>query len=155
MQRVKGQLSLSRYCSSKAWIQRHKNDVYVRMAAEGDLRSRSAFKLLQIQKDFNLIKADSFVIELGSAPGGWSVACARLLRFKPADFTPTSVAHQRTSTAASVAPKTFGFLCSVDLLPMKIVPGDTHFIQGDFRSTSTQEQIEDFGKRRGRHQVHK
>ena len=48
---------------------RHVNDPYVKQAIDGDLRSRSAFKLIQLQRDYNLIKADSYVIDLGSAPG--------------------------------------------------------------------------------------
>lgn len=141
--------------SSKAWIQRHKGDSYVKKAIEGDLRSRSAFKLIQIQKEFKLINRDSYVVDLGSAPGGWSVACAEFLDFQPADFVPSvKVAHQRTSTAASVAPKSFGLLCSVDLLPMKPIPGDTHFIQGDFRSQVVQSQIEAIGLDRGHFKVH-
>lgn len=141
--------------SSKAWIQRHKNDSYVKKAVEGDLRSRSAFKLIQIQKEFKLINKDSYVVDLGSAPGGWSVACTEFLNFQPADFIPPAkILHQRTSTAASVAPKKFGFLCSVDLLPMKLIPGDTHFIQGDFRSPEIQSQIEAVGLDRGHFKVH-
>ena len=135
-------------------MQRHKNDAYVKMSVAGDLRSRSAFKLIQIQEEFNLIKSDSYVIDLGSAPGGWSVACAGFLRFKPDGYQPQDQNyHQRTSTAASVAPKTFGLLCSVDLLTMKSIPGDTHFIQGDFRSIDVQNKIDSLGRSRGHNQV--
>lgn len=140
--------------SSKSWMQRHKNDSYVKLSISSDLRSRSAFKLIEIQKEFNLIKPDSYVIDLGSSPGGWSVACAGFLRFKPDDYQlQDHVHHERTSTAASVAPKTFGLLCSVDLLTMKPIPGDTHFIQGDFRSVDVQNKIDSLGRSRGHNQV--
>lgn len=140
--------------SSKSWMQRHKSDSYVKLSVASDLRSRSAFKLIQIQEEYNLIKPDSYVLDLGSAPGGWSVACAGFLRFKPDDYQSQDQIHyQRTSTAASVAPKTFGLLCSVDLLSMKPIPGDTHFIQGDFRSTDVQNKIEFIGRSRGHNQV--
>jgi 23S rRNA (uridine2552-2'-O)-methyltransferase len=140
--------------SSKSWMQRHKSDSYVKLSVANDLRSRSAFKLIQIQEEYNLIKPDSYVIDLGSSPGGWSVACAGFLRFMPDDFqSQDQIHHQRTSTAASVAPKTFGLLCSVDLLTMKPIPGDTHFIQGDFRSIDVQNKIDSLGRSRGHNQV--
>ena len=130
-------------------MQRHKSDSYVKQAIDGDLRSRSAFKLIQLQEDYKLIKPDSYVIDLGSAPGGWSVACAGFLRLG-ADAPPSAKPPTfRTSTAASVAPTTYGYLCSVDLLDMKPVPG-THFIQGDFRTSTVQSQIEAVGESRGR-----
>lgn len=135
--------------SNKAWMHRHMNDVYVKQAVDGDLRSRSAFKLIQLQKDYNLIKPDSYVIDLGSAPGGWSVACAGFLRLGINAAPSAKPPPQRTSSAASVAPSTYGYLCSVDLLDMQPVPG-THFIQGDFRSAAVQSQIEAAGKSRGK-----
>ena len=80
--------------------------------------------------------------------GGWSVACAGFLRLGENAAPTVQLPPQRTSTAASVAPSTFGYLCSVDLLDMKPVIG-THFIRGDFRSAEVQQQIEAVGKTRG------
>ena len=137
------------YFSSKVWMQRHKSDKYVKQAIDGDLRSRSAFKLIQLQQDYCLIKPDSYVIDLGSAPGGWSVACAGFLRLGLHATATVKPPTSRTSTADSVSPRTFGYLCSVDLLDMKPVAG-THFIQGDFRSAEVQNQIKAVGERRGR-----
>ena len=58
--------------SSKAWLQRHVTDAYVRKAKEKGYRSRSAFKLLEVDATHRILKPGSVVIDLGAAPGGWS-----------------------------------------------------------------------------------
>jgi len=58
--------------SSKRWIREHERDLYVRQAREGKYRSRSAYKLLQIQQKFRVIHPGDRVLDLGAAPGGWS-----------------------------------------------------------------------------------
>ena len=57
--------------SSKRWISRQLNDPYVSEAQKRGYRSRSAFKLLQINEKFNLFKSGMAIIDLGCAPGGW------------------------------------------------------------------------------------
>ena len=57
--------------SSKRWISRQLNDPYVSEAQKRGYRSRSAFKLLQINEKFNLFKSGMVIIDLGCAPGGW------------------------------------------------------------------------------------
>ena len=57
--------------SSKRWISRQLNDPYVSEAQKRGYRSRSAFKLLQINEKFNLFKSGMIIIDLGCAPGGW------------------------------------------------------------------------------------
>ena len=57
--------------SSKRWISRQINDPYVSEAQKRGYRSRSAFKLLQINEKFNLFKSGMVIIDLGCAPGGW------------------------------------------------------------------------------------
>lgn len=57
--------------SSKAWLQRHINDSYVKLAMKDNVRSRSAYKLLEIQEKYKIIKPNDFIIDLGSTPGGW------------------------------------------------------------------------------------
>lgn len=54
------------------WIQRHIQDHFVKEAAKYNYRSRAAFKLLQIQEKYKLLKAGDEVVDLGAAPGGWS-----------------------------------------------------------------------------------
>jgi 23S rRNA (uridine2552-2'-O)-methyltransferase len=58
--------------SSKRWLQRHVSDAYVRKAKEKGYRSRSAFKLLELDEKHKILKSGSVVIDLGAAPGGWS-----------------------------------------------------------------------------------
>jgi len=58
--------------SSKNWISRQSSDQYARLAKKKGYRSRSAFKLIEINKKFNFLKNNLNIIDLGSAPGGWS-----------------------------------------------------------------------------------
>ena len=60
-----------RKLSSKLWIERQINDPYVREAQIKGYRSRAAFKLIELDDKFSLIKKDALVIDLGCAPGGW------------------------------------------------------------------------------------
>ncbi len=53
------------------WLQRHRKDHYFKLAKERGYRSRSAFKLLQISRNCNLIKQGEKIVDLGAAPGGW------------------------------------------------------------------------------------
>ena len=57
---------------SKDWLQRQKLDIYVKRAKKEGYLSRSAFKLLEIEKKFKLISKSKKILELGSVPGGWS-----------------------------------------------------------------------------------
>lgn len=93
-----------RTTAQQKWLQRQLNDPYVRAAREQGYRSRAAFKLIELDDRFHLIRRGARVIDLGAAPGGW-----------------TQVAVQRG--AAAVA--------GVDLLPMDPVSGAT-IIEGDF-----------------------
>jgi 23S rRNA (uridine2552-2'-O)-methyltransferase len=87
-------------------LERQLNDPYVRAARQGGLRSRSAFKLIELDDKHHLLRRGARVLDLGAAPGGW-----------------TQVATERT------APN--GRVVAVDLLPMDQIPGAT-LIHGDF-----------------------
>ena len=54
-------------------------DKYNSLAKKDGYRSRAAYKLIQIQKEFNLIQPGDKVLELGSAPGGWSQVVSKIL----------------------------------------------------------------------------
>ena len=54
-------------------------DKYNSLAKKDGYRSRAAYKLIQIQKEFNLIKPGDNVLELGSAPGGWSQVISKII----------------------------------------------------------------------------
>ena len=57
---------------SKNWINKQKNDIYVRRSKIDGYRSRAAYKLLEINEKFKIFKNRNLVIDLGSAPGSWS-----------------------------------------------------------------------------------
>lgn len=92
--------------SSKRWLKRHVNDPYVQRSKREGYRSRSAYKLTEIDEKDHLLKGGLVVVDLGAAPGGWSQVLAKKL-------------------GAS------GKVVAIDLLPMEPIAGVT-FIQGDF-----------------------
>lgn len=103
--------------SSKRWLERQRNDIYVKMAVEKDVRSRAYFKLKEIQDRYRFIKPSSFVIDLGASPGGWSCCVS--------DIIGTSK---------------LGKLISVDLLPIDDIPGAI-IVQGDFNCSLIKVEI--------------
>jgi 23S rRNA (uridine2552-2'-O)-methyltransferase len=66
--------------SSKPWLHRHVTDSYVRKAKERGYRSRAAFKLLEIDEKEKVLRPGATVVDLGSAPGGWSQVAAAKVR---------------------------------------------------------------------------
>lgn len=91
--------------SSKKWLQRQLNDKYVICARNEGYRSRAAFKIIEIQRKYSIIKENSIVLDLGSTPGGWSQIVAPLCKH----------------------------VIAVDLLEMQPLP-NVDFIRGDFQS---------------------
>lgn len=65
-------MAVGRSASSQKWLKEHFNDVYVKEAWAQGYRARSAFKLLEIQQKYKILKPGMTVIDLGAAPGGWS-----------------------------------------------------------------------------------
>ena len=108
---------MKRTKTSKAWMQEHVNDPYVKLAQKDGYRARAAYKLLEIDDKDRLIKPGMVVVDLGSTPGSWS-----------------QVAIQRL--------KGNGRVIALDLLPMVGIPG-VEFIQGDFREDEILEQLEE------------
>jgi 23S rRNA (uridine2552-2'-O)-methyltransferase len=97
---------MKRSASSRQWLQRHVNDPYVQRSKKEGYRSRSAYKLIEIDDRDRLLAPGAVVVDLGAAPGGW-----------------TQVAVKR------VGPK--GRVVAIDLLDMGAVAGAT-FIRADF-----------------------
>ena len=64
--------------SSKNWIARQFSDPYTKLAKQKGYRSRSAFKLIEINDKFRFLKNNLNILDLGSAPGGWSQVCAEI-----------------------------------------------------------------------------
>jgi 23S rRNA (uridine2552-2'-O)-methyltransferase len=69
-----------RSVSQKRWLERQLNDPYVARAKREGLRSRAAYKLIEIDDKYRLLKAGSRVVDLGAAPGGWSEVAAKRVR---------------------------------------------------------------------------
>ncbi len=103
--------------TSKAWMQEHLNDPYVKLAQKEGYRARAAYKLMEIDDKDKLIKPGMTVVDLGSAPGSWS-----------------QVAVQRL--------KGQGKVIALDILDMQPIGGVT-FIQGDFREESVLRVLEE------------
>ena len=66
-----------RKISSTRWLERQLNDPYVRRAKAENYRSRAAYKLLELDERFGLLKGVKAVVDLGIAPGGWSQVVRR------------------------------------------------------------------------------
>ena len=77
--RVRVKTAKGRRLSSKLWLERQLNDPYVVRAKAEGYRSRAAFKIIEIDDRFGLLKPGCRVVDLGCAPGGWvQVAVARV-----------------------------------------------------------------------------
>jgi len=57
---------------SKDWLNRQKRDFYVKQAKKQGYLSRAAYKLIEIEKKFNILTNSKKILEFGAAPGGWS-----------------------------------------------------------------------------------
>jgi 23S rRNA (uridine2552-2'-O)-methyltransferase len=66
-----------RKLSSKLWLERQLNDPYVAKAKREGYRSRAAYKLIEIDDKYRILKAGMSVVDLGAAPGGWSQIAAK------------------------------------------------------------------------------
>jgi 23S rRNA (uridine2552-2'-O)-methyltransferase len=75
--RVRVKSAKARKLSSQRWLERQLNDPYVRAAKQDGYRSRAAYKLLELDTKFRLLKKGARVLDLGAAPGGWSQVAAK------------------------------------------------------------------------------
>ena len=67
-----------RSASSTRWLERQLNDPYVKQAKADGYRSRAAYKLIELDEKFSLIRGSQRVVDLGIAPGGWSQVVRKL-----------------------------------------------------------------------------
>lgn len=102
--------------TSKAWMQEHLNDPYVKLAQKDGYRARAAYKLMEIDDKDKLIKPGMTVVDLGSAPGSWSQVVVQRLKGQ-------------------------GKVIALDILDMTPIAGVT-FIQGDFREDTVLKLLE-------------
>jgi len=103
--------------TSKAWMQEHLNDPYVKLAQKEGYRARAAYKLMEIDDKDRLIKPGMTVVDLGSTPGSWSQVVVQRLKGQ-------------------------GKVIALDILEMQPIAGVT-FIQGDFREESVLRLLEE------------
>lgn len=101
--------------TSASWLKEHVDDMYVQMAQQDGYRTRASYKLLELDEKDKLLQPGSTVLDLGSAPGGWSQVVAQKLNGN-------------------------GVIIASDILPMDNI-ADVTFIQGDFTEDAVFEQI--------------
>ena len=65
---------------SKNWINKQRRDIYVRQSKVDGYRSRAAYKLIEINQKFKIIKNGISLIDLGAAPGSWSQYASRNIK---------------------------------------------------------------------------
>jgi 23S rRNA (uridine2552-2'-O)-methyltransferase len=104
-----------RKASSRRWLERQLNDPYVAQARREGYRSRAAFKLIELDEKYGLLKAGKRVVDLGAAPGGW-----------------TQVALETVGTKGKVV--------AIDLTPIDPI-GDAVILEGDMRDAQTGERL--------------
>ena len=108
---------MARSKSSSRWLKEHFDDPFVKMAQKDGYRSRASYKLLEVQEKDRMLRPGMTVIELGSAPGGWSQVTSRVIGDK-------------------------GTLIASDILPMAAI-ADVTFIEGDFTEERVFNEIMD------------
>ena len=101
---------------SQRWLERQLNDPYVAAARAAGYRSRAAFKLVELDEKFHLLKPGARVVDLGCAPGGWIQVALRKLGER-------------------------GAVVGLDLLPVDPIAGAT-ILQGDFQDTEVEQRVE-------------
>lgn len=101
--------------SSRNWMREHLDDPFVKRAQKEGYRARAAYKLLEIQEKYKIIKAGMTVVDLGAAPGSWSQIAGKLVGDT-------------------------GLVVASDILPMDALP-DVRFLQGDFREQAVFDEL--------------
>ena len=62
---------------SKNWIKKRRKDIFFNQSKAHGYRSRSAFKLIEMNEKFNFLKSNTHLVDLGSSPGGWCQVAAK------------------------------------------------------------------------------
>jgi 23S rRNA (uridine2552-2'-O)-methyltransferase len=106
---------MARSKSSAGWLKEHVDDEYVQRAQQDGYRTRASYKLLELDERDKLLRPGMTVVDLGSAPGGWSQVVAKRLNGQ-------------------------GLVIASDILPMDNI-ADVEFIQGDFTEEAVFDQL--------------
>jgi 23S rRNA (uridine2552-2'-O)-methyltransferase len=117
--KVRVKTGKGRKLSSKLWLERQLNDPYVARAKREGMRSRAAFKLMEIDDKAHFLKKGARVVDLGAAPGGWA-----------------QVAAKRVNAPAQ------GRVIGIDLLAIEPLPG-VEFTQLDFLDPSAPDKLKE------------
>jgi 23S rRNA methylase len=104
---------------SKNWINKQRRDIYVRQSKVDGYRSRAAYKLIEIDQKFKIIKNGISLIDLGAAPGSWSQYASKSIKN--------------------------GKILSIDLKKIDLID-KVELVQGDFTKTSSQQFIKNYFK---------
>ena len=102
---------------SKNWLIKQKKDLYFRKSKIQGYRSRSAFKLIEMNKKFKFLRKNTSLLDLGSSPGGWSQVASREIRT--------------------------GKILAVDIQPMERI-NNVDFLNGDFRKEEIHNKIKSY-----------
>jgi 23S rRNA (uridine2552-2'-O)-methyltransferase len=106
---------MARTKSSAGWLARHLSDPFVKQAQKDGYRARSAYKLIELNEKDRLIRPGMRIMDLGSAPGGWSQVAGKLVGAR-------------------------GRVLATDILPMDAL-ANVDFIQGDFTEDGIVQQV--------------
>ena len=104
--KVRLKTAKGRKISSTRWLERQLNDPFVQQAQLEGYRSRSAFKILELNEKFQFLTAGARVLDLGCAPGGWS-----------------QIAAQKTNSTGMKKNKSQGFVLAIDLKEVEPMDG--------------------------------
>ncbi len=99
---------------SRSWVIKQHRDQFVKKSKTLGYRSRSAFKLIELNKKFKFLKKTTNLLDIGSSPGGWSQVSRSVVKI--------------------------GKIVSIDIKPMENIDG-VHFIQDNFLNESTKTLI--------------
>jgi 23S rRNA (uridine2552-2'-O)-methyltransferase len=99
---------------SRTWVIKQHRDQFFKKAKVLGYRSRAAFKLVELNKKFNLIKKNSNLLDIGSSPGGWSQVASKII--------------------------TNGKILAIDITPMEKID-NVVFLNNDFSDKKTQDKI--------------
>ena len=104
--KVRLKTAKGRKISSSRWLERQLNDPFVQQAKIEGYRSRSAFKIIELDEKFQFLTAGARVLDLGCAPGGWS-----------------QIAAQKTNATGLKKNKKQGFVLGIDLKEVDPIDG--------------------------------
>ena len=102
---------------SRSWVIKQHRDQFFKKSKTLGYRSRSAFKLIELNKKFNIIKTNTNLLDIGSSPGGWSQIASKIIQT--------------------------GKILSIDLKEMDPIK-NVKFLKSDFQSNTSKKKILDF-----------